>query len=254
MTARPTWVLADPHGGDGSAGDGTLLALLEVAARRQVDLLIMGDLFLAWIGHPRFWTPFQAEVMAGIRAVREAGGRTRFVVGNRDYLVKENLQGSHFDVVYEAETVDDVGGEPTLLLHGDTVNPEDVRYLAWRRLSRSAPVSAALARLPGRIGQQLALRTERRMAGLPNAYKTAELPRAHLDALGARARYAGAARAIVGHFHHDAQWTPKGGVPVIVAPGWVDHRRILVANGAELVSTPAEQILGEPGSSGADVR
>ena len=238
MADRPTWVLADPHGGHEGPDDRSLVELLRAAADRQVDLLIMGDLFVAWIGHPRFWTPYQAEVMAAIRAVRHAGGRARFVVGNRDYLVKENLRGAYFDEVFDGEVVTDVAGVPTLLAHGDTVNPDDRRYLAWRALSRSRPVGALLGRLPGPVGRRLALDTERRMARLPNAYKATALPRAHLEALGARAQAAGARRALVGHFHADETVVPQRGVPVIVAPGWVDHRRVLIADGERLVSTP----------------
>ena len=48
-------------------------------------------------------------------------------------------------------------------------------------------------------------------------------------------------RALVGHFHHDRTIDVAGGVPVIVAPAWLDHRRILVVgDGGALVSVRPE--------------
>jgi UDP-2,3-diacylglucosamine hydrolase len=240
---QPQWVLGDPHGGHDRRADEALVALLARAAAERVDLVVMGDLFVAWLAPERFWTPLQRRILEALAAVRAAGGQTRLVVGNRDYLA-ETLAGSVFDAVYPDEVVVPVAGRPTLLCHGDRLNPADWPYHTWRRLSRSAPVEAVLRRLPGPAGRALAARTEARMAGVNARYKTGQLPLAALEALGRRAAAQGAARALVGHFHHDRVLPVAGGAPVVVAPGWFEHRRVLVgtSDGA-LRSVPVEALL-----------
>jgi hypothetical protein len=72
------------------------------------------------------------------------------------------------------------------------------------------------------------------MAQTNRAYKTQDLPFAAITELGCRAREAGAKRALVGHFHQDRVVDIASGVPVVLAPAWLEHRRVLVVgqNGA----------------------
>jgi UDP-2,3-diacylglucosamine hydrolase len=221
---RETWVLGDPHAGADREADRALLDLLDRAAERQVELVVMGDLFVAWIAIERFHTPVQREVLEKMRAIRARGGTVRFVVGNRDYLA-ERMIGTAFDTVHDDETVLDLAGVPTMVVHGDRLNARDRSYLVWRRFSRSAPLAAAVTRLPSAIGRRLAGSIERRMRDLNRAYKTGALPRDGIAALAERAKAAGARRAIVGHFH--APQTIEAAVPVLVAPGWFEHREVL---------------------------
>lgn len=229
---RETWVLGDPHAGADPEADRALVQLLERAARQPVDLLVMGDLFVAWIGIDRFLTETQREVLQKLEAIRSAGGTIRFVVGNRDYL-PEQMIGRAFDAVHAEETVIDLAGVPTMVVHGDRLNSADRPYLAWYRLSRSRPVAAALSRLPARVGRSLALGVERRMRPLNVAYKTGPLPVEGLRALAARARASGAQRALVGHFHRHQILEAE--VPVIVAPGWFEHRVVLAGHDLEIL-------------------
>jgi UDP-2,3-diacylglucosamine hydrolase len=238
---RPTWILADAHAGAYPESDRALLDLLDLLRARDADLLILGDLFLAWLGPRRFWTPFQTEVLDRLTTLRKAQHRIIFVVGNRDYLVKESLLGSVFDQVHDDGAIIDLGRLPTLVVHGDRVNGGDLAYRLWRRFSRSLPATELLLRLPGRVGRALAEHTERRLSGTNRRYKSGALPIPALEALGRRARDQGAARALVGHFHQDRVIEVDGGVPVIVAPGWFEHRRVLVCHSdGSLASMPLE--------------
>lgn len=223
----PLWVLADPHVGADPTADAGLLRLLEDAAKAQADLLILGDLFLAWLGPARFHTPLQAQVIAGLLALRRAGGRVRFVAGNRDYLVED--APPVFDEIHHGEVALDVGGVRTWVLHGDLARPDDHLYRSWHQLSRSGPVTALLRRAPSRFGQALAGRVEAQLRGTNTAYKSGLLPLPALFAVGRRAAEHGCARALVGHFHHERVLDVPDGAPVVLAPGWCDHQRILVA-------------------------
>ena len=220
----PHWILADPHGGGDEAADLALLELLRHAARAGADLSILGDLFLAWLGRPRFWTAAQRRILEALAALRARGARVELVVGNRDYLVSEAL----FDAVHHEEVLLPLGGVPTLVAHGDLLNRADLFYLGWHAASRSLPARALLSALPGAVGRHLAASVAERFRGLNTGYKTGTLPMAALEALGRRAQARGAARALVGHFHHDRVVAVPGGAPVVIAPGWCEHRRILV--------------------------
>lgn len=224
---RPVWIVADPHGGAGGPADAALLELLDLARDRRADLFLLGDLFLGWIALERAFTPFQREVIERLRAHRRAALGVQLVVGNRDYLTPR-LVGDVFDRVLEGEALIELGGSPVVVTHGDLLRSSDLAYRAWRGLTRSAPVSAVLGALPGSAAGALAARAERALRRTNLAYKTGDLPIPSLLELGRRAAARGARRALIGHFHHDRTLDVPGGAPVVIAPGWLDHQRILV--------------------------
>lgn len=226
--ARPTWILADPHGGADAGADAALLSLLERALEARAELLILGDLFYAWLAPERFWTEGQRQVLQRLRTLRARGGRVSLVVGNRDYLA-DVLVGDVFDAVHEGEQVLPIGGRPTLVAHGDLANPEDLAYRTWHQLSRTPAARALLLSLPGALGRAMAQRLEARLARTNARYKTGVLPMRALEALGRRALALGAERALLGHFHHDRTVAVPQGAPVVIAPAWLDHRRLLLA-------------------------
>lgn len=231
-----TWILSDPHGGADEPTDRSLLALLSRAEGRA-DLLILGDLFVAWLGPTRFHTSAQRQVLDAIRRVRASGQSVRFIVGNRDYLVDERSSADVFDHVYEGETLLKIDDVPTLVCHGDGIVREDWAYRAWRRISRGRTVSRALERVPGAVGRALASGAAQALAPLNRGFKTGALPLSAIEALGRRAFRKGAVRALVGHFHHGRTISVPGGAPVQIAPSWMDYRQVLVPRGGELTPT-----------------
>jgi UDP-2,3-diacylglucosamine hydrolase len=233
------WILADPHGGQDADADRALVLLLDRAIEERADLFVLGDLFTGWLAPDRFLGELERTVLARFRALRQRGARVDFVVGNRDYLVKETLEGDAFDAVYEDAQVIDLAGRPTLVVHGDRANPDDRAYRLWYALSRSRPATKLLKSLPGALGRRLVSRTERGLSKTNTSYKTGVLPIRALEALGREGARRGASRVLVGHFHHDRTIDVPDGVPVVIAPGWFEHRRVLAARAdGSLVSTP----------------
>ena len=94
--------------------------------------------------------------------------------------------------------------------------------------------------LPGALGRSLTSNTERTLACTNQVYKAGPLPKDALVALGHRAAGLGAKRALVGHFHRDETLEVPGGVPVQLAPAWLDHRRILVAREGGVLESVGE--------------
>lgn len=236
------YVLADAHAGADPEADRALLEFLRSLG--SDELLILGDLFRAFVGLPQFWGPAERRVLDALTELRRRGGRVRFVVGNRDYLIRP-FPALPIDEVIEDRAVIDLGGQPTLVTHGDRLDPEDHFYRAWHRLSRGRLAGFVLARLPGFVGRSLASRTERALSHTNRAYKAGPLPTEALRALGMEAAALGARRALVGHFHHDQTLEVPDGVPVRLAPAWLDHRRVLrVGAGGALESVDPLRGLG----------
>lgn len=230
-------MLSDPHGGEDEASDRALLELLRRAEGRA-DLLILGDLFTAWLGPRRFHTPFQREVLRRIHRVRQSGRKVTFVVGNRDYLVEDRFLPGVFDRICRGESLVAVEQVPTWVCHGDQIVSADWPYRLWRRVSRARPVARGLERVPARLGRALAAGAQRALAPLNAGFKTGALPIAALEALGRRAFERGATRALVGHFHHGLTIPVPGGAPVQIAPAWPEYREVLVSHGSALTPTP----------------
>ena len=224
--AGTCWIFADAHGGTDPQHDDSMLAVLDAAADEGVDLILLGDLFLVWLAVDHFLTDFQRAVVRRLRAIREAGARVRFVVGNRDYLIEE---GGLFDEAFD-EAVVNLGGVPTLLTHGDQINGIDRGYVWWRRVSRSAPSRMLLQSLPAGPAIWMAERLEARIRPVRQKYRSGHLPGPALRRLGRRARVLGAERAIVGHFHTERVIEVPGGAPVYIAPAWLMYRRMLRVN------------------------
>jgi UDP-2,3-diacylglucosamine pyrophosphatase LpxH len=224
----PEWILADAHAGASVESDRELDRLIDVAQTRGVDLLILGDLFRSWLAPPRFQTAFQRRLLGRFRDLRAAGRRVDFVVGNRDYFVEEGEAGGAFDEVF-VEGLREVGGVPTWVVHGDQLNRHDRAYLAWRALSRSPPLRRMLDWLPEQVVVGRAEALERSLRSRGERYKTGDLPIEALLGLGRKAKAKGAARALCGHFHHDRVVDVADGVPVVIAPAWLDQRRVLEA-------------------------
>ena len=173
-------------------------------------------------------TPYQRKVLSLFRDLKRCERQVVFVVGNRDYLVKEAQLGETFTQVIEHEATVEIAKKKTLLLHGDRINPDDRLYALWHRLSRNGLSNLLVQSMPAGLAQRLSQNLEEKLAKTNQSYKSGSLPMQHLENLSRRAAQAGAEQVIVGHFHADTIVQGKDGVPVIIAPAWLDQRKILV--------------------------
>jgi UDP-2,3-diacylglucosamine hydrolase len=122
-------------------------ALLAQACTQAEALYVLGDLFDAWVGDDDLALPLHAEIAASMRRYVDAGGRLYALHGNRDFLLSERFcRESGARLIGDPHLVD-LYGVATVLMHGDLLCTEDIRYQALRRQVRD-PVwqSAFLAR------------------------------------------------------------------------------------------------------------
>jgi UDP-2,3-diacylglucosamine hydrolase len=113
-----------------------LLALLQGEAREAEALYILGDLFEFWIGDDVL-SPTAERVADGLKTLSGTGVPCYFMHGNRDFLIGPDY-AERAGLQLLPETVElDLYGDPTLLLHGDTLCTDDVAYQAFRQQVRN---------------------------------------------------------------------------------------------------------------------
>ena len=107
--------------------------LLQGSARHAEALYILGDLFEAWAGDDDD-TPPHNEIIAELAAYTNAGSKLFIMRGNRDYLISHKFAKATGGQLIADQTLINLNGENVLLMHGDTLCTEDVKYQIFRRI------------------------------------------------------------------------------------------------------------------------
>ncbi|MCK6446279.1 MAG: UDP-2,3-diacylglucosamine hydrolase [Planctomycetes bacterium] len=198
--ARGSVCIGDLHLDASDAACADPLARFLERESEAPALVILGDLFEAWVG------PAHAK-LAGARRVLDVlaawtrGRRELHVVpGNRDFLLGEDFERATGARLHPHGFVARLPAETTLVLHGDELCTLDVAYQRLKRVLRSAPIAALAPRLPA----PLALAAARRLRA-KSVRAVALKPRAETaqqeSEVRARAAAAGADCVLVGHAH-----------------------------------------------------
>jgi UDP-2,3-diacylglucosamine hydrolase len=217
-------LIADAHlGGPGGAAEPLIQQLQALPAQGCRRLILMGDLFQAWVGFPRFETPDIAAVVAALRGLHEQGIQIDYIEGNRDFF----LAGSPYEDAFDRlglETAFTAGGVRYLAVHGDGLNDRDWKYLFWRRLSKSAPVRLLVRSVPRRLAHRMVRSTEQRLSRT-NFKHRAELPEAAIRRYAERRLAEGYDVLLLGHFHEPRSWSVQGG-EVRLLDAWFRSRAV----------------------------
>ncbi|MBX9961909.1 MAG: UDP-2,3-diacylglucosamine diphosphatase [Burkholderiales bacterium] len=124
------------------------LRFLDEVAPAAQTLFILGDLFEFWIGDDTLDEPLNAEVIAGLKRLAKRGTRSRFMHGNRDFLVGPAFAAAADVELLPDPTLLDLYGTPALLMHGDTLCTDDKAYQAFRAHVRNPEVQRQFLALP----------------------------------------------------------------------------------------------------------
>ncbi len=166
-------------------------------------LYILGDLFEYWAGDDDLGEPLHAEIAAALKQVSGGGIPVYFMHGNRDFLVGHEFARVTGAKLLEDPTVVDLHGTPTLLMHGDTLCTDDVKYQAFRAQVRdpawqkdflAKPLAARKA-----IIEDVREQSQREMKEKPP-----EIMDVNLSAVADAFRSHGYPRMIHGHTHRPA--------------------------------------------------
>jgi len=217
-------IVADSHlGGPGGPSGPLVEQLRALPAQGCRRLVLMGDIFQAWIGFRSFETPDVAAVVAALRDLRRQGVRVEYVEGNRDFFLAGSAYADAFDLV-ALETSFEVAGVRYLAVHGDGLNDQDWKYRFWRRLSKSAPVRLAVWAIPGPVARRVVDLIERRLSKTNFKHRT-HLPEGAIRAYAER-RLAGEFDILLlGHFHEGRRWQVQGG-EVRMLDAWFRSRAV----------------------------
>ena len=205
---------------------------------RHADALyILGDLVEAWIGDDDD-AELPARIAAATRAVRDAGVRVYFMVGNRDFLLGQAFAARAGLTLLDDGTVHDIHGRRTLLMHGDALCTDDAAYQAVRKQVRTPEWQAQILAMP--LQARRAFAAKAREDSKAHTGSTMEsIMDVNADAVAEAMRKAAVTRLIHGHTHrpavHDFQ---LDGAPAqrIVLGDWYEQGSVLRvdANGVEL--------------------
>lgn len=103
---------------------------------RADQLYILGDLLEMWIGDDELNEPFQASIANALRRLSDAGTSIHIMHGNRDLLLGADFMAASGARPLPDPSRIDLLGEPTLLMHGDSLCTDDVAYLKYRAMVR----------------------------------------------------------------------------------------------------------------------
>ncbi|MBK1672247.1 UDP-2,3-diacylglucosamine diphosphatase [Ectothiorhodospira shaposhnikovii] len=192
-------------------------------------LYILGDLFEYWVGDD---DPAEhlKQAFDLLKSLSDRGMPLYFVHGNRDFLVGEAFARRCGCRLLDTETVVDLYGTPTLIMHGDSLCTDDVDYMAFRAMVRDPKWQAAfLARpLPQRHAEAEEARARSRSS---TRGKSADITDVNSRAVEDALRRHGVHTLIHGHTHRPAiHDLSVDGHPArrIVLHDWYDTGGVLV--------------------------
>ena len=217
-------VLADAHiGGPGGPAAPLVAQLRALPGEGCTRLVVLGDLFQAWVGHPNFETPDIAAVVVVLRDLRQRGMRVDYIESNRDFFLAGSPYADAFNGI-SREVSFTAGGQRLLAVHGDGIDDRDWRYRFWRDLSKSRLGRALSLNTPRRFAQRMVTSTEERLSGTNFKHKIA-IPEGAIRAYAERRFTEGYDVLLLGHFHEERRWRIAGS-EVRLLEAWFSSWRI----------------------------
>jgi UDP-2,3-diacylglucosamine hydrolase len=172
----------------------------EAAAAQR--LYILGDLFESWVGDDDD-SDLAARVAAALRTCADAGARIHFMHGNRDFLLGADYARRAGMTLLEDPTIIELDGEPTLLMHGDTLCTDDVEYQKFRSRVRDPAWQASFLASP--LAERRAFAAQARgESSRQTSMKPAQIMDVNASAVESVMRSHGVRRLIHGHTHRPA--------------------------------------------------
>ena len=145
---QTTLFIADLHLSAGRPDiTATFLRFMQEEAVYADALYVLGDLFEFSIGDDEP-SPLNDEVAAAFKACVTQGTPVYFIHGNRDFMVGRRFARDANVILLPEHKVIDLYGEPTLIMHGDTLCIDDAGYQRYRRITRWGWLQWLFLRLP----------------------------------------------------------------------------------------------------------
>ena len=155
-TQQTTYFIADLHLAQNRPDiTSCFLSFLKNEAPKAEKLYILGDLFEAWVGDDDD-SPFVATIANALSALNKLGTEIFYIHGNRDFLLGEKYAQKSAMTLLSEVCLIDLYGEPTVIMHGDTLCTRDIGYQKFRKKSRSWWWQAIIKSLPLSVRKKIA--------------------------------------------------------------------------------------------------
>ena len=122
-------------------------------------LYVLGDLFEFWIGDDDN-TPFADQIRAEFKALTDTGVPTFFIQGNRDFLLgKRFCKETGMTLLDDVCTID-LYGQKAVILHGDTLCIDDVKYQEFRKTVHKPWLQWLFNRIPWFVKKRIVTKVQ----------------------------------------------------------------------------------------------
>jgi UDP-2,3-diacylglucosamine hydrolase len=229
-------LLGDAHLFDGDPEVQAFVDFVDTLPPDINTLVILGDLFSAWIGRRELQQPHHRMVVEALRRLRGRGCRILYIEGNHDFFLTRLFSGDPFERLAERSLDLRLSGRRVHLAHGDLVNRRDRQYLAWRAVSKSRLFYSLFNLLPAATRHDIVEGLERRLAKTNIAFR-GEFPYDECEAYARRQMGSGAEILVFGHFHQELRIEyseEERRATAYVLPAWRSgHTYLRLSPGAE---------------------
>lgn len=192
-------------------------------------LYILGDLFEYWIGDEAVDAPEYRPMIAGLRALSDAGVPLYVMHGNRDFLMGPGFEHATGCRLLPDPARIDLYGTAVLLSHGDALCTRDQEYMAFRAIVRGTEWQQGF--LAKSVAEREAIaRNYRELSRQSTAAKRAEIMDVTPEAVSELMRGHGVRHLIHGHTHRPAEHLFElDGAPArrVVLGDWYDQGSVL---------------------------
>lgn len=198
-------------------------------------LVVLGDLFDAWIGPAHLGLGGAQETVRAFAALVARGTEVDVLWGNRDFLLDRGFEEASGVRVRRSGLIGRTEGGRVLMIHGDELCTRDRAYQRLRRVIRSGPVRFLIRHLPRPIALRAAARL-RRASTQAVARKPSEDKAMQVEAVERQLESRGCGVLVCGHAHEFRDEPVGGGGRWMVVDDWGRGRdQVRVLPGGELV-------------------
>lgn len=202
-------------------------SLLRKSWEENVEVFLLGDIFDLWFGIKSLTFPFQQRVINEIASLAEKGLRIYYVEGNRDFFLVGSWVEGYFTEISDNELPLRIGPKNIMLVHGDRVSREDLKYRFWKAISKNPIIFRVFSLIPGKIALPVAEAFEKGLKSTNPRFRY-HFPEEEGRAYAKEQFKRGFDIIIMGHFHREKVISPAEydrSRMLVFLPMWKENRR-----------------------------
>ncbi len=217
-TKRKILCIADAHILEPPGADGGFFDMLAKISETDYDIIFLGDIFELWIAFDAYETEIHKRFLAWCRA-EKTKRRIGFIEGNHEFYVSSRYADAF---TWSTDRSRLISNGTVCLMHGDTINEDDIGYLLLRRILRN-PLSRFLVWMFGPLAGKALSEKIRLSLKSRNLKHKVNFPEKYIGRLADRMETDRISLCLLGHFHQAASirgirvlpaWNPDGEIGI----------------------------------------